>query len=89
MPRFAANNIEREGKSYFALCPELDITSREETVVEARSNSTEAFEYFSSCRPVGNQEPLTPSRMMKKVLWWEKRLKIAYDFAIPTEVDEI
>ena len=38
--------IEREGKGYVALCPELDIASQGDTVEEARSNLTEALELF-------------------------------------------
>ena len=36
--------IEREGDSYVALCPELDIASQGDTVEEARQNLTEALE---------------------------------------------
>jgi predicted RNase H-like HicB family nuclease len=45
MQRFTAI-IEREGKGYVALCPELDIASQGETVEEARDNLTEALELF-------------------------------------------
>jgi predicted RNase H-like HicB family nuclease len=38
--------IEREGESYVALCPELDIASQGTTVSEARSNLKEALELF-------------------------------------------
>lgn len=38
--------IEREGKGYVALCPELDIASQGDTVEEAKSNLTEALELF-------------------------------------------
>ena len=38
--------IEREGESYVALCPELDIASQGESVSEARSNLKEALELF-------------------------------------------
>ena len=38
--------IEREGKGYVALCPELDIASQGGTVEEARRNLTEALELF-------------------------------------------
>lgn len=38
--------IEREGKGYVALCPELDIASQGDTVEEARRNLTEALELF-------------------------------------------
>ena len=38
--------IEREGDSYVALCPELDIASQGVTVTEARENLKEALELF-------------------------------------------
>ena len=38
--------IEREGDSYVALCPELDIASQGATVAEARKNLQEALELF-------------------------------------------
>ncbi len=38
--------IEREGDSYVALCPELDIASQGATVTEARENLKEALELF-------------------------------------------
>ena len=38
--------IEREGKGFVALCPELDIASQGETVEEARQNLAEALESF-------------------------------------------
>ena len=38
--------IEREGDSYVALCPELDIASQGATVTEARKNLQEALELF-------------------------------------------
>ena len=38
--------IEREGKGYIALCPELDIASQGDTVDEARNNLKEALELF-------------------------------------------
>ena len=38
--------IEREGKRYVALCPELDIASQGNTAEEARRNLTEALELF-------------------------------------------
>lgn len=36
--------IEREGDSYSALCPELDVASQGDSVEEARANLTEAVE---------------------------------------------
>ncbi len=38
--------IEREGDSYVALCPELDIASQGDSVEEARANLVEAVELF-------------------------------------------
>ena len=38
--------IEREGDSYVALCPELDIASQGSTVEKARRNLAEALELF-------------------------------------------
>ena len=38
--------IEREGNGYVALCPEVDIASQGDTVVEARRNLKEALELF-------------------------------------------
>jgi len=38
--------IEREGNSYFSLCPQLDIASQGATVQEARENLREALELF-------------------------------------------
>ena len=38
--------IEREGKGYVSLCPELDIASQGDTIDEARKNLQEALELF-------------------------------------------
>ena len=38
--------IEKEGKGYVSLCPELDIASQGETVEEATTNLKEAVELF-------------------------------------------
>ena len=38
--------IEKEGKWYVALCPELDVVSQGKTVEEARNNLKEALEGF-------------------------------------------
>ena len=38
--------IERDGDTYGALCPELDIASQGGTVEEARQNLIEALELF-------------------------------------------
>ena len=43
--------IEREGDSYVALCPELDIASQGASVSEARSNLKEALELFYESAP--------------------------------------
>ena len=41
--------IEREGKGFAALCPELDVASQGDTVDQARSNLREAVELFLEC----------------------------------------
>ena len=38
--------IEREGKGYVALCPEVDIASQGDTIEQARDNLKEALELF-------------------------------------------
>jgi len=38
--------IEREGKGYVGLCPELDIASQGDTIEAARNNLQEAVELF-------------------------------------------
>ncbi len=38
--------IERENDGYVALCPEVDIASQGNSVVEARENLKEALELF-------------------------------------------
>ena len=43
--------IEREGDTYVALCPELDIASQGSSVSEARSNLKEALELFYETAP--------------------------------------
>ena len=43
--------IEREGEGYVALCPELDIASQGDTVLEARANLVEAVELFLEVAP--------------------------------------
>ena len=47
MPRQMTAIIEREGESYVALCPELDIASQSASVSEAPANLKEALELFS------------------------------------------
>jgi predicted RNase H-like HicB family nuclease len=41
--------IEREGETYVALCPELDIASQGDSVETARANLREALELFFQC----------------------------------------
>ncbi len=41
--------IEREGDSYVALCPEINVASQGKTVEEARENLKEAVELFFEC----------------------------------------
>ena len=44
--------IEREGDTFVALCPELDIASQGDTVESARANLREAAElFFESADP--------------------------------------
>nr|VFJ52538.1 MAG: hypothetical protein BECKFW1821B_GA0114236_101237 [Candidatus Kentron sp. FW] len=38
--------IEKEGDGYVALCPEVDVASQGDTVVQARENLKEALELF-------------------------------------------
>ena len=38
--------IEREGESYVALCPEVDVASQGDSVAEARENLQEALTLF-------------------------------------------
>ena len=38
--------IEREGNGYVSLCPEVDVVSQGDTIVEARNNLCEALELF-------------------------------------------
>ncbi len=41
--------IEKEGDTYVALCPELDIASQGTTIEEAKANLKEAVELFLKC----------------------------------------
>ena len=41
--------LEREGKAYVALCPELDVISQGETVEQALANLREAVDLFLEC----------------------------------------
>lgn len=45
--------IEREDDGYVALCPEIDIASQGDTVVEARDNLAEALTLFFEAAPAG------------------------------------
>ena len=45
--------IEREGDTYVALCPELDVASQGDTIEEARANLQEAVElFFETASPI-------------------------------------
>ena len=44
--------IEREDDGFVALCPEVDVASQGETVVEARDNLAEAVSLFFRTAPV-------------------------------------
>ena len=41
--------LEKEGKEFVALCPELDVASQGETVEKALANLREAVELFLEC----------------------------------------
>ncbi len=41
--------LQKEGASYFSLCPELDVASQGATVEEATANLKEAAELFLEC----------------------------------------
>ena len=41
--------IHREGQTYVALCPELDIASQGDTIESAQANFKEALELFFEC----------------------------------------
>ncbi len=43
--------IEREGKGYVALCPEIDVASQGSSVAEARDNLVEALTLFFDAAP--------------------------------------
>ncbi|MDE2974899.1 MAG: type II toxin-antitoxin system HicB family antitoxin [Gemmatimonadota bacterium] len=43
--------VERDGDGYVALCPELDVASQGETVVEARDALDEALALFFEAAP--------------------------------------
>lgn len=41
--------VEKEGDTYVALCPELDVASQGRSVEEATANLKEAVELFLEC----------------------------------------
>ena len=43
--------VERDGDGYVALCPEIDVASQGETIVEARDNLAEALTLFFETAP--------------------------------------
>ena len=45
--------VEREGDGYVSLCPELDVASQGDTVVDARDNLIEALTLFFESSSVG------------------------------------
>lgn len=49
--------IEREGSSYFSLCPEIDIASQEDAVEQAREILEEALGLFFECASLEDQNP--------------------------------
>jgi predicted RNase H-like HicB family nuclease len=52
MKRWFTAIIEREDDGYVALCPELDVASQGDSIVEARANLQEAVElFFESASP--------------------------------------
>jgi predicted RNase H-like HicB family nuclease len=48
--------LEREGKEFVALCPELDVASQGKTVEIAMANLREAVELFLECASPGEIE---------------------------------
>ena len=46
MNRRMTTIVERDGDGYVALCPEMDVASQGETIVEARDNLAEALTLF-------------------------------------------
>ena len=43
--------VERDGDGYVALCPEMDVASQGDTIVEARDNLAEALTLFFETAP--------------------------------------
>ena len=52
--------VEKEGASYVALCPELDVASQGETVESATANLKEAVELFLECADPAEVESSSP-----------------------------
>lgn len=48
--------IEREGDGFVSLCPELDVASQGDTIVEARDNFAEAIGLLLEVAPVEELE---------------------------------
>lgn len=48
--------VEREGNGYVALCPEVDVASQGDSVVEARDNLQEALALFFETAPAEEVE---------------------------------
>jgi len=53
--------IEREGDGYVALCPELDVSSRGDSLEEARANLIEALTLFFETADASEIERRFPS----------------------------
>jgi len=49
VPRKLTAVVEKEGKLYVALCPELDVASQGKTVKESLKNLKEAVELYLEC----------------------------------------
>ncbi len=55
--------IEREGKGFVSLCPELDIASQGNTIEEAKENLQEALELFFECASSEEVKTRLPSEI--------------------------
>lgn len=55
--------IEREGRGYVSLCPELDVASQGDTVEQARDNLREALELFFETAPPEEVQRRTHSKV--------------------------
>jgi predicted RNase H-like HicB family nuclease len=61
--------IEREGDSYVATCPELDIVSQGNTIEEARKNLLEAVEgFFEVASPSAVRRRLKPDTYVMPIM---------------------